>query len=356
MHNLKGGYDVYEKKLTEYYNNKNNKNKNFNNNENDYDDNENFHFDDDDNDYENEKLIIIYYENIEYLVLKKKQILLYSLLELINNSNNILLIGLTNHYNLMDSMEKRVRSRFSQKTKNFSIKNSNKIFSGIQYYFTQNNIITNYEQTIFFYNCLISNENSLFIILIDRYVKLGYNVIYILTKIKYIISLFNLKLKEYIKQCKENDYNLFTINKEKIFEFLTEIINEIYIFDEQGSYYNLLLKFPKLHLTIFICFLLCVKDYNENITLNMIYDMYYRMVFKNNILIRKSKLDITLVRKYLEEFYNSNLIGIVKNEKYGNIYQLKMGLYETVKLVKSLESQDENILDEDMKRLLNKFN
>jgi hypothetical protein len=88
----------------------------------------------------------------------------------------------------------------------------------------------------------------------------------------------------------------------------------------------------------------------------MIYDMYYRMVFKNNILIRKSKLDITLVRKYLEEFYNSNLIGIIKNEKYGNIYQLKMGLYETVKLVKSLESQDENILDEDMKRLLNKFN
>ncbi len=362
MNNLKGGYDVYEKKLTEYYNNKNHKNNNFNKNyNNDYDENEKFHFDDEDDDYknhneENEKLIVIYYENIEYLVLKKKQILLYSLLELINNSNNILLIGLTNHYNLMDSMEKRVRSRFSQKTKNFSIKNSNKIFSGIQYYFTQNNIITNYEQTIFFYNCLISNENSLFIILIDRYVKLGFNVIYILTKIKYIISLFNLKLKEYIKQCNENDYNLFTINKEKIFEFLTEIINEIYIFDEQGSYYNLLLKFPKLHLTIFICFLLCVKDYNENITLNMIYDMYYRMVFKNNILIRKSKLDITLVRKYLEEFYNSNLIGIVKNEKYGNIYQLKMGLYETVKLVKSLESQDENILDEDMKRLLNKFN
>ena len=228
MHNLKGGYDVYEKKLTEYYNNKNNKNKNFNNNENDYDDNDKFHFDDDDNDYENEKLIIIYYENIEYLVLKKKQILLYSLLELINNSNNILLIGLTNHYNLMDSMEKRVRSRFSQKTKNFSIKNSNKIFSGIQYYFTQNNIITKYEQTIFFYNCLISNENSLFIILIDRYVKLGYNVIYILTKIKYIISLFNLKLKEYIKKCKENDYNLFTINKEKI--LLLFLIEKFFVF------------------------------------------------------------------------------------------------------------------------------
>jgi hypothetical protein len=255
----------------------------------------------------------------------------------------------------MDSMEKRVRSRFSHKTKNFSIKNSNKIFSGIEYYFTQNNLITNYEQTNFFYNCLISNENSLFIILIDRYVKIGFNVIQILSKIKYIISIFNLKLKEYIKKSKENDFNLFTINKEKIFEFLGEIINEIHLFEEQGSFFNLLKKFPKLHLTIFICFLLCVKDYNENVTLNMIYDMYYRMIFKNSELIKKSKLDITLVRKYLEEFFNSNLIAIVKNEKYGNLYQLKMNLYDTVKIVKSLE-QDENVLDEDMKRLLNKFN
>ena len=47
-------------------------------------------------------IIIIYYENFEHLMAKKKQILLYTLMELINNSHNILLIGFTSHYNLID--------------------------------------------------------------------------------------------------------------------------------------------------------------------------------------------------------------------------------------------------------------
>ena len=65
---------------------------------------------------EDEALIIIYCDYIDHLVHKKKQRLLYTLFELINKSRNILLIGFTYNYNLMDQMEKRIRSRSTQKT------------------------------------------------------------------------------------------------------------------------------------------------------------------------------------------------------------------------------------------------
>ncbi len=68
-------------------------------------------------------MIIIYCDYIEHLVHKKKQRLLYTLFELVNKSKNILLIGFTYNYNLMDQMEKRIRSRSSQKTLYINIDN-----------------------------------------------------------------------------------------------------------------------------------------------------------------------------------------------------------------------------------------
>ena len=61
---------------------------------------------------QDDTMIIIYCDYIDHLVHKKKQRLLYTLYELINKSKNILLIGFTYNYNLMDQMEKRIRSRY----------------------------------------------------------------------------------------------------------------------------------------------------------------------------------------------------------------------------------------------------
>ena len=72
---------------------------------------------------QDESMIIIYCDYIDHLVHKKKQRLLYTLLELINKSRNILLIGFTYNYNLMDQMEKRIRSRVSQKMMYINIEN-----------------------------------------------------------------------------------------------------------------------------------------------------------------------------------------------------------------------------------------
>ena len=54
---------------------------------------------------QDDSLILIYCDYIEHLVQKKKQRLLYTLFELVNKSRNILFIGFTYNYNLMDQME-----------------------------------------------------------------------------------------------------------------------------------------------------------------------------------------------------------------------------------------------------------
>ena len=55
---------------------------------------------------------------------------------------------------------------------------------------------------------------------------------------------------------------------------------------------------------------------------------------------KKSKLDLVLAKKYLEELANSNLISIKKDDKYGNVYQLKLPISETIKLILHLKKEN----------------
>lgn len=81
------------------------------------------------------KFLVLVFENIEHLFFKKKQTLFYTLLEIVNISSNILFCGITSNFNIMDLMEKRVRSRFSQKTVNFQLKEYELLFFALQDYF-----------------------------------------------------------------------------------------------------------------------------------------------------------------------------------------------------------------------------
>jgi hypothetical protein len=123
----------------------------------------------------NKDLIIIFYENIEFLIKKKKQNLLYTLLEIINASKNLLFIGFTSHYNLTDLMEKRNRSRFSQKTIYPNIKSYEKIYDTIAYIFMKfpfQNVNSNINLTT--RNSM--NNFSKLIFEIEDFVKLIYSV------------------------------------------------------------------------------------------------------------------------------------------------------------------------------------
>ena len=139
-----------------------------------------------------------------------------------------------------------------------------------------------------------------------------------------------------------------TISKEKVISIINKVLNEIIDKEEKGSYFIFLRNFPKLHITLLLCLCHCTLDYKEKITIGMIYKKYYEMIFMpNRGKVQKSKLDLTLVRKYLEELANSNLILIKNDDKYGCIYELKMPLSETVKVIRSLSAI--NKLDDDMR-------
>ena len=81
---------------------------------------------------QDDSLIIIYCDYIDHLVHKKKQRLLYTLFELVNKSKNILFVGFTYNYNLMDQMEKRIRSRSSQKTMYINIEDFTSVINAIE--------------------------------------------------------------------------------------------------------------------------------------------------------------------------------------------------------------------------------
>jgi len=81
------------------------------------------------------KFLVLVFENIEHLFFKKKQTLFYTLLEIVNISSNILFCGITSNFNIMDLMEKRVRSRFSQKTINIQLREHELLFFALQDYF-----------------------------------------------------------------------------------------------------------------------------------------------------------------------------------------------------------------------------
>ena len=295
-------------------------------------------------------IIIIYYENFEHLMAKKKQILLYTLMELINNSHNILLIGFTSHYNLIDLMEKRIRSRFSQKTVYITVPTLERVFQGFEMIFKLNTDSTSYNalhipsSLEMFRDCLISDEYPDFVLLIQKYINNGCSIVEILTKFKYILTLILAELKMH------NEHNSAFITKDDVMKIVIDVVNDIINSEGQGSYYHLLKNFPKLHITLLLCLCHCICDYKERVTIGMIYKKYYEVIFKPNIgRIQKSKLDLTLVKKYLEELYNSNLISIKNDDKYGNIYELKLPVCEMKKIISSLENV--NKLDDDMKRM-----
>lgn len=177
---------------------------------------------------ENDKFVIIVFENIENLFAKKKQVLFYTFLELLNVSNNILFCGTTFNFNLMDMMEKRIRSRFSQKTIFITIDDNSRFVSAIENILTRFNGLYDVKDKIFdFYpllEALISDYNEKFVLTIYKYMDMGVSFKEIITKFRYILTLVVLGLN------KNNEL------KETIHDVLVEFEKE----ENSDSYLNLL--------------------------------------------------------------------------------------------------------------------
>ena len=315
-------------------------------------------------------LIVIYCDHIEHLVHKKRQRFLYTLFELVNKSKNILFIGFTYNYNLMDQMEKRIRSRSSQKTMYINIAKFEDVLNGLEKAFDKkfpdgnkeeekeednkdNEDENNFEEDILdenindignkFRNCLISEENGDYIIYLQKLVQMGMSIDSILTKIQHHLLLIQIEVGKFQKLNQTNK-----ITSEELINIINNVTKSIISKERSGYTYNMLLKVTKLHQTLFICLTSCVSHYSDKVLLGNFYN-HFKKITKDYLKQRRSGYDLILIQKYLEDLNNCNLISIKNDEKYGKIYQLKLPLCEIKKILKKLK--ENNLLDTEMIKL-----
>jgi hypothetical protein len=303
---------------------------------------------------QDESLIVIYCDYIDHLVHKKKQRLLYTLFELINKSKNILLIGFTYNYNLMDQMEKRIRSRASQKTMYINIDNFQNVINALEKAFHKNIFNNNdkdenlnneeikeYEKCgRDFYDCLIHEENEDYIFYLEKLVKLGTSIDGILTKIQNHLLMTKIEIDNYQRQ-----HKIDFINKKDLTGIIIKLTKKIVENEKKGYTLNMLLKCSKFQLTLFICLTSCVSQFKDKILLSTFYNKY-KTIMKN---YKRSSYDLILIEKYLEDLNNGNLISIKNDEKLGKLYQLKLPLCEIRKILYTLKKC--NKLDTEMVKL-----
>jgi hypothetical protein len=195
------------------------------------------------------ELIVIFFDNIEHLLIKKKQILLYTVLEFVLMSNNILFCGLTANCNPSDMMEKRVRSRFSQKTIDIDIpEQDNPVLTIlekiIQRKFSEPEYSDSYSALAEFYQILLTanseGEESIsynFLRILDKYCYLSKSIKEIITKIKYILTMILFRINSCLEDSenenqKNDPYNLNYIISDTLIAYVEE--------EMEGSYLNLL--------------------------------------------------------------------------------------------------------------------
>ena len=303
---------------------------------------------------QDESLIVIYCDYIDHLVHKKKQRLLYTLFELINKSKNILLIGFTYNYNLMDQMEKRIRSRSTQKTMYINIEDYEKVLNALEKAFHKNIFNNNdkdenlnneeikeYEKCgRDFYDCLIHEENEDYIFYLEKLVKLGTSIDGILTKIQNHLLMTKIEIDNYQRQ-----HKIDFINKKDLTGIIIKLTKKIVENEKKGYTLNMLLKCSKFQLTLFICLTSCVSQFKDKILLSTFYNKY-KTIMKN---YKRSSYDLILIEKYLEDLNNGNLISIKNDEKLGKLYQLKLPLCEIRKILYTLKKC--NKLDTEMVKL-----
>ena len=313
---------------------------------------------------EDETMIIIYCDYIDHLVHKKKQRLLYTLFELINKSRNILLIGFTYNYNLMDQMEKRIRSRSTQKTMYINIEDYEKVLNALEKAFHKN-IFNNEEndnnkdkyseeeiqefQVIGqkFYDCLINEESDDYVFYLEKLVKLGTSIDGILTKIQNHLLMIKIEVDNYQKE-----KNTDVISKKELSQIIIKLTKKIVENEKRGYTLNMLLKCSKFQLTLFICLTACVSQFRDKIVLSTFYNRYKTIV--SDYLSKRSSYDLILIQKYLEDLNNCNLISIKNDEKYGKLYQLKLPLCEIRKILQTLKKFGK--LDSEMIKLIDNMN
>lgn len=258
---------------------------------------------------------VIFYENIDYLFLKQKQILFYTLLEIVNNSKNIIFCGTTNHYNLTALMEKRIRSRFSQKTFFLDLINKKDIEDTLHYLISP---IESNVKTQILYEIL--KKNCHFNYFLDKCFNFGVPIRELFFNLKVFFS--NL-----LADINKEPINIFTIEElERTIDKNTRKILSLSISSLEYLYSNieLIIELPKIYLTIAACVLKAISRHKEKIYVGLIYEEYLRLTRNTN----SKSMKIELFKKFIEELSTLGIIFAKRDDKYTFVYELKSSMTE----------------------------
>jgi hypothetical protein len=97
-----------------------------------------------------------------------------------------------------------------------------------------------------------------------------------------------------------------------------------------------------------------VGKYKDKITIGMIYQEYSEYSTpKYQGGLNKNKLDLIFVKKAFEELASSNIITIKNDEKYVNIYELKLPMETTKDIILELNKENHIKFDSEMLTLIN---
>lgn len=201
-----------------------------------------------------ETIFIIFFENIEHLFVKKKQVLFYTILEMVNYSKNLLFCGLTANYNLMDMMEKRNRSRFSQKTISINIEDSLCTIRCLIKLFKDVADDLSYESKHpinLVLSCMSEEKFSSLFSIFRKYVDIGLGIKEIITKIKLIFTLISIEMNKI-----EDDE---IIPLDYVIMIIQAVVNKFEEEEKMGSYINLLKS--KLILIKHNTYIYCLDSY-----------------------------------------------------------------------------------------------
>lgn len=188
------------------------------------------------------KFLVIYFQNLEYIFAKKRQVAFYTLLELLNKSCNVLFIGMTTVFNLVDMMEKRVRSRFIHSAIYLEIKDTEDIYTTLS-----KNILDLAEtddvidkkslkySIAQFRKILFHNTNLM--IMLRRAFNSGLSASEILIKIKLLLSNIHFELEELEEVAKAESKIVLSSEVQSIAD---QVINSMYEEEKLGGDYLLL--------------------------------------------------------------------------------------------------------------------
>ena len=207
-------------------------------------------------------------------------------------------------------MDKRVRSRFSQKIIFIQVNSFKNFVDALQSFYMRKTILDLETSCVRnFIEILVKNDE--FRAYFERIFNLNFSVQEIFIKLKLLLAniLYNLQ--------NENEYSF--VDEEKFKSIIRGVIIKLNVELNILPAMTILKNQTKINLICYLALVKAIKKYNEPVTLSLIYCEYVDFCKKSEMM----QLEILQFRKSVEELCQLNIIYPKKDSRYNVVYDSK---------------------------------